>query len=1389
MLLPVKINSLYIYKIMKKSLSQALRAVILFLLPIASFAQAPVLGTAAKFVLFTTNGAMTCSGTKYLNHLTGDVGSNLPGSVTGFGNVDGVMHVFDVATGAAAADVVALYTQLGATIPTGTLASPFGAGLILAPGVYSIPTAATLTGDLILDAAGDPNAIFIFQIGGVLSTSASSKVKLLNGAMACNVFWQVGGAVNVGTGTFLRGTIVADGQIDLTSTLDTLEGRALAMNAPVLVSQLVSYTPIGCGSPYLTGPAAPALVSTASYGVFSSIGAVTSTPVTYVIGDVGANSTSPTGFNPLNVTGTIHAMDPSTAAAAGDLTNVYNYLVAMPADINLLDPANLGHDLVLTPHAYQITGITQLTGNLILNAEGNPNAVFVIKINGSFTTGSLARILLTNGTQAKNVYWKVDGAVDIFSNSVFNGTLVVAGAITLNTGDTLNGRAMTINGAIAINGSYINTTPAACIAAPITGMQPTCTGSTTTLSDADAGGTWTSSNTLVATIGSSSGVVTGMTPGTTTINYTSPLSCISTTTMTVGIAPQPITGPNTVCEGSTITLSDATPGGTWSSSNTAQATAGSTTGDITGVANGTPTISYTMPDGCFATQTVTVTPSGPGIITGASAVCVGSSIVLTDTTFGGIWSSSNTNVTVTGGIVTGLAIGTSTISYTVSTLCGAGTATKIVTVGSTLSAGVITGPSNVCVGSSVSLTDATSGGVWSSSNARATVVSGLVTGVSAGAATISYTVASSCGTASATKSMTVSTLPIVGVITGPSTVCVASTIALTDLITGGTWSASNTNVTVSGGTVTGMVSGTSTITYTVTNSCGSTTAIKSITVNPLPNAGTITGASVVCVGSTTALTDATAGGVWSSSNTNATVTGGLVTGITTGTATISYSVTNVCGTASALHSMTVNTIPSAGIITGLSIVCQGSTIAMTDATTGGTWSSSNTNATVTGGLVTGAASGTATISYTVTNTCGTVNAVKSITVNPLPVAGTITGASSVCVASTITLTDATTGGIWSSSNTNATVISGLVTGVAGGTADISYAVTNTCGTATAVKSITVNPLPNPGVITGVTSVCVGSTTALTNLSTGGVWTSGSANATVINGLVTGIAAGTATISYAITNICGTATTTQPISVIALPAIPVISTYAPASVCSGTMYQNFGAATAAAANTYYTWSATNAIVWAQGTGHQYALINFTTAGTATIILTATKTGSACTSKTPVTVTVSTSVSHTPEVRYFNNHFVCTPSNEGSYQWGYDDIHSLDSTLLAGEINQDYLIMIPDFANKAYWAMTTSGGCMQKTYYKVPTAVQNINGDANSVSLYPNPATNVINVVVNTAVSSNIQVEVLNMMGQKTIMTQTVDNKATIDIATLPAGYYMVACYQDGARIATAKFIKN
>jgi len=1455
----------------KNKILRAITGLILFLMPNVSFGQAPVLGHAAGFVLFTTNGAMTCSGTKYLTHLTGDVGSNLAGSTTGFGNVDGVMHTFDVASGLCTPDVISLYTQLSTAIPTATLATPFGSGTTLFAGVYHLIGASTLTSTLILDGQGNPNAQFIFQIGGLFSTNASSKIKLINGALACNVFWQVGGAVNVGTGTYLRGTIVANGQIDMTSTLDTLEGRALALNAAVLVSQLVAYTPIGCGSPYLTGPAAPPMLdSTAAYGVFSSIGAVTSTPVTYVIGSVGANSTAPTGFNPLNVTGAIHSMDPSTAAAAADLTNIYNYLVALPADIDLLDPSDFGHDLVLTPHSYQITGITPLTGNLYLNAEGNPNAVFVIKINGAVTSSTLSHIMLINGTQAKNVYWKIDGAVDIFSNSVFNGTMVVGGAISLETGDTLNGRALTINGAIAINGSYVKITPRACTAPVIGGVMHACVGSTSTLTDSTPGGKWTSADTTIATIDSNSGMATGIRSGNASITYTTSAGCTNSASFTVNGAPSAITGPNNVCIGSSITLIDTTIGGTWSSSNTLLATVGSLSGIVTGVAAGTPVITYTIPTGCIATKSIIVNPlPNAGSISGPSSVCVGSSIILTDGTPGGIWSSSNTSATVAGGLVTGISAGIDTINYSVTNTCGTAAATKTIAVNSLPNAGIITGASTVCVGSSITLNDGVSGGTWSSSNTSATVAGGIVTGVSAGIDTISYSVTSTCGTAATSKTITVNPLPNAGSISGPSSVCVGSSILLTDGAPGGTWSSSNANATVSGGLVTGVSAGSNVISYTVINTCGSASATHAlvvmplanagsisgpssvcvgsaialtdgvpggvwsssnftasigtsgvvtgvtagldtivytytnacgtdatthlVTVNPLPNAGSIAGPSTVCVASSITLTDGVAGGTWSSSNTALATAGsisGIVTGIAAGVPFIMYSVTNMCGTATATHAITVNPLPFAGSITGASSVCVASSTTLTDPVTGGTWSSSNANATVAGGVVTGISAGAVAISYSVTNMCGTISATKALTVNPLPNAGTIIGASSVCVGVTITLTDGAAGGTWSSSNTSATVAGGVVTGIIPGTDTIGYTVTNMCGTTAATKQIIVNAQPDAGTITGASAVCAGSSITLSDLAPGGTWSGSNTVASVgTTGVVTGVSAGSAIINYTVINVCGTAMATKTILVNPLPLVPVITTQAPSTACTGTMFQNFGTSNPPQVGTTYSWTAINAIVWAQGTAHQYALINFTKTGTAYITLNATFAVSGCTNKTTTAaVTVGATEAQIATVSYFNNHFVCTPADEDSYQWGYDDAYTLDSTILPGEINQDYINVNPDLKNKKYWAMTTLGGCLQKTYYEVPTNVQNVNSDA-GVSVYPNPAASVINVVISSSVQGQVQLEILNMLGQRMTSIATTDNKATIDVAGLPAGSYLVICYNDGIKIATARFIKN
>jgi len=207
---------------------------------------------------------------------------------------------------------------------------------------------------------------------------------------------------------------------------------------------------------------------------------------------------------------------------------------------------------------------------------------------------------------------------------------------------------------------------------------------------------------------------------------------------------------------------------------------------------------------------------------------------------------------------------------------------------------------SVCSGSSITLTDSTSGGVWKSTHAAvATIdsVTGVVTALSTGTATINYTLPhAACSTK---VTLTVDLPPSAGTISGAASVCVGAAITLSDAATGGKWSSANGSAKVSGGTVTGVSAGTDSIRYSVTNSCATATAAKVITVNPLPNAGAISGTDSVCIGDTLSLTETAAGGTWSATNGNASVSsGGDVRGIVAGTDKITYTNTNGCGTAS-----------------------------------------------------------------------------------------------------------------------------------------------------------------------------------------------------------------------------------------------------------------------------------------------------------------------------------------------------------------------------------------------------------------------------------------------------------------------------------------------------------
>ena len=420
-------------------------------------AQAPNLGTSANFALFSTNGAVTNTG---LSHLTGNVGTN-NGSSTNFGNVDGVMHDADGTTAIAAADLLIAYNQLNAAIPNYFPAPLLGNGQIFTAGTYEIGQTTSLNNTLTLDGGGNANAVFIFKIGGSFSSAAGSKVLLTNGALACNVFWKIEGLVDLATNTEIKGTIIANNAAIVLNTGVSIEGRALSTTGAVSVSGVTVAKPIGCGSAVLTGPLAPQLESVACYTIFTGTGEVTNTGISFVTGDIGSNLGLTTGFQAINVIGTIHANpDTSTAVCAADLNNVYTYLHTLPVDIELLYPAAFGQNLVLTPHTYLMNAATVLNGTVILNAQNNPDAVFVIKIVGALSTSTYASVVLQNQAQAKNVYWIVDGAININDYSNFKGTVIGNnGAVILNNGVAIEGRVLSTNGAVSTMAVNAQMTP------------------------------------------------------------------------------------------------------------------------------------------------------------------------------------------------------------------------------------------------------------------------------------------------------------------------------------------------------------------------------------------------------------------------------------------------------------------------------------------------------------------------------------------------------------------------------------------------------------------------------------------------------------------------------------------------------------------------------------------------------------------------------------------------------------------------------------------------------------------------------------------------------------------------------------------------------------------
>lgn len=196
-------------------------------------AQAPVsLGSAAGFAVLAGSTVTSIGGT-----VVGNVGVSPGSEVTGFppGRVTGTMHVSDPTAAQAQADLTTGYNDAaGRTLAPVNVAGNLG-GLTLAPGLYKSTSGLEITsGNLILDAQGDANAVFIFQMASTLVTTSDRQVILSGGARAANVYWQVGTSATLGSGSIFKGTIMADQSIAM-GTGATVDGRALARIGAVVL--------------------------------------------------------------------------------------------------------------------------------------------------------------------------------------------------------------------------------------------------------------------------------------------------------------------------------------------------------------------------------------------------------------------------------------------------------------------------------------------------------------------------------------------------------------------------------------------------------------------------------------------------------------------------------------------------------------------------------------------------------------------------------------------------------------------------------------------------------------------------------------------------------------------------------------------------------------------------------------------------------------------------------------------------------------------------------------------------------------------------------------------------------------------------------------------------